>query len=562
MKYLIIGGVAGGATAAARLRRLDEKSEIIVIERGGYISYANCGLPYYLGRVIPERSHLLLQTPESFMQKYHIEVRLKEEATAIDPQRKELRIKKDDGSTYVESYDKLLLSPGAKPIRPAWEGVDLPGIFTLRNIEDTDQIDHYIATEQPKEAVVIGAGFIGLEMIENLSLRGMKVSLVERETQVMPHVDFPIAALLQRTLQKNGVALHLAQSVKSFRKEGKRIVITCESGMELTTDMVILSIGVRPESELAKEAGLAISERGAILVNEFLETSAKDIYAVGDAIAFPHPITGESSSSFLAGPANRQGRIAADNMHLGNTIRYEGAIVTAIIKAFKRVVATTGLSEKALKQRGIKYLTTITHSPSNANYYPGASLLTIKLNYEAETGKLLGAQCSGSSGVDKRIDQLALVIKLGGTVNDLTRIEQAYAPPFSSAKDPVAIAGYVASNALNGTMPAITWDEWRSIKESDPDAILVDVRSHEEHLNGSVPGAINIPQDELRNRLDEIPKNKPIYVHCAIGMRGYLALRILKGAGFNEVYNLTGGFVTYRCVEDGLCVSLTDLDKK
>lgn len=551
-KYIIIGGVAGGATAAARLRRIDEHSEILLFERSQYISYANCGLPYYLGGVIPTREDLLLQTPESFGSRYRVDVRVNEEVIAIDPQKKEITVKRADGTTYYEEYEKLLLSPGAVPIYPPIEGISLPGIFTVRNIHDTDAISSYIAKNQPREAVIVGSGFIGVEMVENLARIGMKVALVDREKQILPQLDFPIIAPLQRKLKKEGITLCLQHTVQSFHQEGKKLRIRCDSGQEVLTDMVILSIGVKPNTSLAREAGLELGNNGGIVVNRFLETSKKDIYAVGDAIQFSHPILEEPWAASLAGPANRQARIAADNMILGNKSSYEGSIGTAITKAFDVVVASVGLSERLLKRNKIPYLTSITHSPSHAGYYPGASMLAIKLLYTPGEGKLLGAQISGKEGVDKRIDQLALLIKMGGKISDLVQLEQAYAPPFSSAKDPIAIAGYVAENVLNGSMPVVTWEEREKELQEGTERLLVDVRSPEEHARKAIKGAVNIPLEELRDRLEELPKDKPIDVYCAVGMRGYIALRILKGNGFTDVRNITGGFISYKMIHDAM----------
>ncbi|MFT4073071.1 MAG: FAD-dependent oxidoreductase [Dysgonamonadaceae bacterium] len=543
MKHVIIGGVAGGATAAARIRRADEGAEIILLEKGKYISYANCGLPYYIGGVIEERSSLFLQTPQSFGKRFRVDVRVENEVVSIEPSSKSVKIRRGDGSEYSESYDKLLLSPGAVPVRPPLEGIDLDGIFTLRDVRDTDRIKNYINSHRIKNAVVVGAGFIGLEMAENLQHAGADVSIVEMGNQVMAPVDFSMASPVHQHLLQKGVHLHLQQSVAGFSKEGERMLVKFNSGQTIHADIVILSIGVRPEISLAKSAGLKIGETGGIYVDDYLETSEKDIYAVGDAIEFPHPITGKPWLNYLANPANRQGRIVADNMVLGNVTRYEGAIGTSIAKVFDMTVASTGLAGKKLKQLGIPYRASWTHSGSNAGYYPDALPLSLKLTFDPITGKLYGGQCVGYKGVDKRIDQIALLIKKGGTIYDLIEVEHTYAPPFSSAKDPIAIAGYVASNIVNGQMPVISW---REMQTADPhDVFLLDVRTEQEFSMGTIAGSVNIPLDDLRERIKEVPKDRPVYLFCAIGLRGYLALKILTANGFTQVKNLSGGYKTY-----------------
>lgn len=543
MKHVIIGGVAGGATAAARIRRVDEFAEIVLLEKGKYISYANCGLPYYIGGTIQDRGKLFLQTPASFGGRFNIDVRVENEVIAIHPEKKVIEIRRKDGSVYEESYDKLLMSPGASPVRPPLQGIDSEGIFTLRNVEDTDHIKNYLTTQEVKNAVVVGAGFIGLEMAENLHHAGAKVSIVEMGNQVMAPVDFSMASYVHQHLLQKGVDLYLEQSVEKFERHGNKLKVFFKSGETLDTDMVILSIGVRPETTLAKMAGIKLGETGGIWVNEYLETSEKDIYAVGDAIEYPHPLTGKPWLNYLANPANRQGRIVADNMVSGNSTKYEGAIGTSIAKVFDMTVASTGLAAKRLKQMGINYRSSVTHSGSHAGYYPDALPLTIKLVFDPQNGKILGAQCVGYDGVDKRIDQIALLIKNGGSIYDLMKVEHAYAPPFSSAKDPIAIAGYVAGNIVNGSMPVITWRELQSMDKSD--IYLLDVRTKDEFSFGSIAGAVNIPLDEIRNHLDEIPKDKDIVVFCAIGLRGYLALKILKARGFERIRNLSGGYKTY-----------------
>ena len=543
MKHIIIGGVAGGATAAARIRRADEEAEIVLLEKGKYISYANCGLPYYIGGAIAEREKLFLQTPASFGGRFNIDVRIENEAVGIDTAAKSVEVRRADGSTYTESYDKLLLSPGASPVRPPLKGIDSEGIFTLRNVDDTDRIKNYITTRTVASAVVVGAGFIGLEMAENLHRAGAGVSIVEMGNQVMAPVDFSIASHVHQHLLQKGAHLYLEQSVERFEKRDDKIEVFFTSGKSIATDLVILSIGIRPETALAKAAGLRIGETGGIWVDDYLQTSAADVYAVGDAIEFPHPLTGKPWLNYLANPANRQGRIVADNMVFGNTTRYEGAIGTSIAKVFDMTVASTGLAAKRLKQFGIPYASSTTHSASHAGYYPDALPLTLKLTFDPASGKLYGGQCVGYDGADKRIDQIALLIKQGGTVYDLIKVEHAYAPPFSSAKDPIAIAGYVAGNIISGAMPVATW---RQMAEADRcDTLFLDVRTREEHAFGAIPGSVNIPLDELRGRIGELPRDKEIYIYCAVGLRGYLALKILTGHGFTRVKNLSGGYKTY-----------------
>lgn len=542
MKYVIIGGVAGGATAAARLRRVDEMADILLLEKGPHISYANCGLPYYIGGVITDREKLLVQTPKSFGKRFRIDVRVKNEVLSIHPQAKTLTIRNADGKEYEESYDKLLLSPGANPVKPPLEGINSEGIFTLRNVEDTDHIKAYLTDKHVKRAVVVGAGFIGLEMAENLHHAGVAVSVVEMGNQVMAPIDFSMAAPIHQHLFQKGVSLYLEESVTHFERTDQGLTVFLKSGKTIPADMVLLSIGVRPATALAVQAGLKLGETGGIWVDEHLETSEKDIYAVGDAIEYPHPLTGKPWLNYLANPANRQGRIVADNIALGNTTSYEGAIGTSIAKVFDMTVASTGLAAKRLKQMGLEYQSSVTHSASHAGYYPDALPLTLKLTFHPKTGKLYGAQAVGYNGIDKRIDQIAGLIKHGGTVHDLIETEHAYAPPFSSAKDPIAIAGYVASNIISGAMPAISWRELVEQKES---VMLIDTRTPDEYSFGTIQGAINIPLDGIREHLAEIPTDKPVVLFCAVGLRGYLAQRILMGRGYRNTRNLVGGYKTY-----------------
>ncbi|WP_314740184.1 DsrE/DsrF/DrsH-like family protein [Hoylesella pleuritidis] len=542
MKHIIIGGVAGGATAAARIRRADESAEIVLIEKGKYISYANCGLPYYVGGIIKEREKLFVQTPESFGRRFNIDVRVENEVVGIDTVGKRISVRRIDGTEYTEHYDKLLLSPGSAPMCPPIKGIETEGIFTLRNVEDTDRIKNYLDTHAVRDAVVVGGGFIGLEMAENLHNAGIPVSIIEMAEQVMAPVDFSIASHVHRHLLDKGMSLYLRQGVERFERLNNRIAVYLSSDEKIEADMVLLSIGVRPVTDLAVKAGIDLGERG-IKVNAFLETSAPDVYAVGDAIEFTHPLTGKPWLNYLAGPANRQGRIVADNMVFGNQTEYEGAIGTAIAKVFDLVVGTTGLPAKRLKQMGVDYRSSTTVSLSHAGYYPGAFPLTLKLTFSPTDGRLFGAQCVGNNGVDKRIDQIAQIIKQGGTVYDLIKTEQCYAPPFSSAKDPIAIAGYAASNIISGAMPVI---DWRKLRDTDrSQVLLLDVRTPAEFELGTIEGAVNIPLDNLRERICEIPRNKKIVIFCAVGLRGYLAQRILMGRGYADVWNLSGGYQIY-----------------
>ena len=542
MKHIIIGGVAGGATAAARIRRADENAEIVLVEKGKYISYANCGLPYYIGGVIKSRDKLFVQTPEAFSRRFNVDVRTRHEALSIDTERHEVSIRRADGTTYTETYDRLLLSPGAEPVRPPLEGIDTEGIFTLRNVDDTDRIHSYLGTHRVRHAVVVGGGFIGLEMAENLHHAGAGVSIVEMADQVMAPVDFSIASHVHRHLMDKGVGLWLGRGVERFTSENGSIKVWLNTGETLSADLVLLSIGVRPSVKLAREAGIELGARG-IKVNRWLQTSSPDVYAVGDAIEYEHPIAGGPWLNYLAGPANRQARIAADNMVYGNREEYEGSIGTSVAKVFDITVGATGLAAKHLKRMGVPYLTSVTTSSSHAGYYPGAFNLTLKLTFAPDTGRIYGAQCVGVDGVDKRIDEIAMLIKRGGTVRDLVRTEQAYAPPFSSAKDPVAIAGYVACNTLDGVMPVVTWRELAAADRSE--VCLVDVRTPEEYSLGTIDGAVNIPLDDLRGRLGEIDRESDVIVFCAVGLRGYLAQRILLGRGYRRVRNLAGGYKTY-----------------
>lgn len=544
MKVLIVGGVAGGATAAARLRRMDEKAEIILFERGKYVSYANCGLPYYIGGAIGLRDRLFVQTVDGFINRFHIDIRPESEVISVDINNKTISIKKaETGAIYTESYDKLILSTGAEPVRPPIRGIDHPDIFTLRNVPDTDAIKTYIEQRKPKRAVIIGGGFIGLEMAENLHDAGLHVDIIERGSQVMGPLDFSMASIVHQHLKDRKVNLWLEENVTGFDSYDNGLKVSLESGKSIETDMVICSIGVRPEKQLAESAGLKIGKLGGIEVNEYMQTSDPDIYAVGDAVEVFNPVTGTNALIPLAGPANKQARITADNIIEGNKYVYKGTIGTSVAKVFDLTVAVAGASAKVLKRLGVEYISSYTHSTSHAGYYPGALPLSIKIIFSPSSGQLLGAQVVGFDGVDKRIEMMAQVIQHKGTIYDLSELEQAYAPPYSSAKDPVNIAGFVAENILKEKMKVVYW---RDILEPDfSKDFLLDVRTVHEYSLNHIEGAVNIPVDELRNRLSEIPVDKRIIVYCAVGLRGNIAYRILVQNGFINVYNLSGGLKTY-----------------
>ncbi len=538
--YVIIGGVAGGATAATRLRRRDETAQIIILERGEFVSYANCGLPYRIGGVIEERDRLLMTTPEDLKAEFNLDVRTRHEALAIDRQNKTVLVRNlAEGTTYTLSYDKLILSPGAMPIVPPVPGADLPGVWTLRTIPDTDAILQDITQRGVREVLIVGGGFIGLEMAENLVARGLRVSLVEMLPQVLSSLDVEMAALVHRELRERGVRLGLGKALQGIAQtpEG-RLRASLSGGEQVETDRVLLAIGVRPESKLAREAGLEIGPRGHIIVNEFMQTSDPDIYAVGDAIQVRHPVTGALTAIPLAGPASRQARIAASHI-TGQAIPYRGTLGTAIVKVFRLTAACTGANAFALNQAGIPYLGTITHTNDHASYYPGAMRQTIKLLYAPETGRLLGAQVVGYNAVDRTINTLATAIQAGMTVYDLEHLELAYSPQYGAARDAVNIAGYVAANQLRGDTEYV---EWADIAHLDAERTgLLDVRTQPEWDLGHIPGAVHIPDTELRDRLSELSPEKEWIVYCAIGRRGYGAERILKQHGY-RVKNLSGGY--------------------
>lgn len=547
MKILIIGGVAGGATTAARLRRMDEKAEIVLFEKGEYVSYANCGLPYYIGGTISDRNALFVQTVEGFVDRFNIDIRVKSEVMSIDPEKKLVRVNNlSTGESYDETYDKLVISTGAEPIKPPIAGIDSPRILSLRNVPDMDRIKSYISDNRVKKAVVIGGGFIGLEMVENLHELGIDVCVIERGNQVMGPIDFSMAAIVHQHLRSKKVGLLLGENVTGFEDRADSIEVLLEGRESIDADMVILSIGVRPDTRLAKNSGLELGSLGGIKVNDYMQTSNQDIYALGDAVEVFNPILGKYGLIPLAGPANKQGRIVADNILEGNRYKYIGTIGTSIAKVFDLTVATTGVCAKILDRENIPYVDSYTHGNAHAGYYPNALPLSVKISFSPTDGRLYGAQVVGFDGVDKRIDLFAQVIKKGGSIYDLMEIEHAYAPPYSSAKDPVNMAGFVADNILRQKVKVIQWNE---LKVDDTDStLLIDVRTRAEHEMGSIAGSINIPVDELRSRLSDIPFDKKVVLYCAVGLRGYLASRILLQHGYSDVYNLSGGYKTYSVV--------------
>ena len=542
-KLLIIGGVAGGATAAARARRLNERAKIIILERGEHISFANCGLPYYIGGVIKYRDNLLVTTPEDFQARYEVEGRINSEVLSIATDKREIVIRDSkSGRSYTESYDTIILAPGAEPVMPPIPGVDLDGVFHLRDIPDSDKIKQVIGLKKTTSAVVVGGGFIGLEMAENLVIRGIETIVLEMGNQVMAPLDTEMAAIVHAHLKYRGVNLALGQRVKSIVSKDGRLWVSTEQGKEFGCDLVISAIGVTPENRLANEAGLKLGPRGHIQVDATMRTSNPHIYAVGDAVEIKDFVTGFPTAVALAGPANKQGRVAADNA-MGRRSIYRGALGTSIVKVFDLAIASTGSNEKTLVRQGIPFMVSYTHSGSHASYYPGSSPMAIKLIFSPSSGNILGAQIVGSDGVDKRIDVLATAIHAGMTVLDLEELELAYAPPFSSAKDPVNMAGFVASNILKGDMDVAHWHELAALIQSG--AVLMDLRGEEEiRAAGAIPDSIHIPLDKLREELPNLERNKEYIPYCAVGMRGYLAHRILIQNGFNS-RNLSGGYRTF-----------------
>ena len=545
MKVVIVGGVAGGATAAARIRRLDEQAEIIVFERSGYISYANCGLPYYIGGVIEDPEDLTLQTPESFYRRFRIHMKVHHEVTAIHPGRKTVSVKNlETGEVFEESYDKLLLSPGAKPLWPNLPGMDSDRLFTLRTVEDTFRIKAFVDQNKPKSAVMVGGGFIGLEVAENLRHLGMDVTIVQRPKQLMSPFDADMASFIHSEVRKHGVKLALGQSVEGFAEAGSGVNVLLKDSAPLHADMVVLAIGVTPESSLAKDAGLALGIKGSILVNDRMETSVPDIYAVGDAVQVKHYVTGEDALIALAGPANKQGRIAADNI-CGGDSRYSGSQGSSVIKVFDMTAATTGINETNARKAGLDADTVILSPMSHAGYYPGGKLMTMKVVFEKETYRLLGAQIVGYEGVDKRIDVLATAIHASMKATQLKELDLDYAPPYSSAKDPVNMAGFMIDNISKGLKQWHLADAEKLPR--DGSVTLLDTRTVGEYSRGHIEGFKNIPVDELRERIGEIQPGKPVYVICQSGLRSYIATRILEGYDF-EAYNFAGGFRFYDAV--------------
>ncbi len=543
-KLIIIGGVAGGATAAARARRLDESVEIVLFERGDYISFANCGLPYYIGGAISERDNLLVTTSDQFSRRYRVDIRLGAEVIAIDRQHKQVEVKnRKNHRTYWENYDVLILSPGAAPIRPSLPGVNSERIFTIRNIPDTDRIKSFLHMKKPKRAVVVGGGSIGLEMAENLKKSGLEVILIELANQVLPFLDLEMAAMIHGRLKEQGIDLRLETGVTGFRDDAEKLIVITGNASQIPCDLAVLSIGVKPESELAQTAGIKIGARGGIQTDAAMQTSDPHIYAVGDAVEINDFVGGQKVMLPLAGPANKQGRIAADNA-LGRTSTFRGAQGTSIVKIFDLTVASTGLNETNLKRSEIAYLASYTDGMSHASYYPGAEVMLIKLLFSPGTGRLLGAQIVGGKGVDKRIDVLATAIRGGMSVFDLEELELAYAPPYSSAKDPVNLAGYHAANILKGDVKIVGWRQLQEI--NDDTVVIVDVRTERElETDGKIAGAINIPLDQLRERIGELDRGKTYILVCLAGLRSYLGCRILSASGY-DCQSMSGGYMLYR----------------
>lgn len=546
MKVIIIGGVAGGASAAARIRRLDETAQIIVLERSNYVSYANCGLPYFIGGVIREKAELTLQTPQSFWERFHIDVRVRNEAVDIDVKSKTVAIRRlDTGEIYHEQYDKMLLSPGAKPVVPHLPGVTSDRIFSLRTVEDTLRIRKFIEEYKPATAVLVGGGFIGLEMAENLTAMGISVTVIQRSNQLFAPMDADMASFIHAQMRSHGVKLELEKTVTGFSSKGGKPVTMIKDSEPISSDMVLLGVGVEPDTVLAEKAGLALGIRGAVAVNEYMETSVPDIYAVGDAVEVSHFVTGKKSLISLAGPANKQGRIAADNICGGNSM-FKGAQGSSVIKIFEMTGAVTGINEKTAEAAGIVYDKVVLSPVSHAAYYPGGQTMYMKVLYEKETLRLLGAQIAGYEGVDKRIDVIAAAIRMGMTADKLAELELAYAPPYSSAKDPVNMAGFMIENLETEKVAQFHWNDVEKLK-CDGSMTLIDVRTAEEFDSGHIKGFFNIPVDELREHIEEFDIKKPVYVVCQSGLRSYIACCILSQHGF-ECYNLSGGYGFYSAV--------------
>ena len=546
MKVIIIGGVAGGASAAARIRRLDETAQIIVLERSNYVSYANCGLPYFIGGVIREQAELTLQTPQSFWERFHIDVRVRNEAVDIDVKSKTVAIRRlDTGEIYHEQYDKLLLSPGAKPVVPHLPGVTSDRIFSLRTVEDTLRIRKFIEEYKPATAVLVGGGFIGLEMAENLTAMGISVTVIQRSNQLFAPMDADMASFIHAQMRSHGVKLELEKTVTGFSSKGGKPVTMIKDSEPISSDMVLLGVGVEPDTVLAEKAGLALGIRGAVAVNEYMETSVPDIYAVGDAVEVSHFVTGKKSLISLAGPANKQGRIAADNICGGNSM-FKGTQGSSVIKIFEMTGAVTGINEKTAEAAGIVYDKVVLSPVSHAAYYPGGQTMYMKVLYEKETLRLLGAQIAGYEGVDKRIDVIAAAIRAGMTADKLVELELAYAPPYSSAKDPVNMAGFMIENLETEKVAQFHWNDVEKLK-CDGSMTLIDVRTEEEFDSGHIKGFFNIPVDELREHIEEFDIKKPVYVVCQSGLRSYIACCILSQHGF-ECYNLSGGYGFYSAV--------------
>lgn len=545
MKTLIIGGVAGGASCAARLRRLDESAEIIILERGEFISFANCGLPYYIGGEIRGKANLTLQTPQSFKARFNIDVRIFSEAISVDSARKVVTVKNViTGDTYEESYDNLVLSPGAFPITPNIEGADSERVFTLRNIPDTMKIKGYIDREKPKSAVVVGGGYIGVEMAENLKKAGLEVTIVELSDHLIAPLDFDMATEIHRYVKAQGIRLILKNGVTAIKESDRNLQIHLNNGC-IEADMVIMSVGVRPDTAFLKDSGVELDGRESVIVNSNMQTNIENVYAVGDAVSIKNFVTNASAFIPLAGPANKQGRIVADNI-CGIPSEFEGTQGSSVLKLFDMTVATTGLNEKSAKDAGFDFDKTYTYSASHASYYPDATMMSVKVLWDKATHKILGAQIVGFDGVDKRMDVIATAIRLGAKVTDLAKLELCYAPPFSSAKDPVNMVGFVAENVITGKLKQFFWHDVESLPR-DSSVTLLDTRTAIEVARGRIDGFMHIPLDSLRERIAEIPKGKPVYVHCHSGLRSYIACRILTGYGF-DCYNLAGGYRFYESV--------------